>query len=374
MKDQANCDTLADFWWAGVHAVGGRASTAHYLADSVLEPPTRILAIGKAAEEMYLAAAARFGDAAPCLLVTKHGHATQIQGENVIEAGHPTPDDHSLRAGRAALDFVKAAGPEERLLVLASGGSSAIAELPEAGLTLEDIIRKNDALLSSGRNIGEVNATRAQASQIKGGKLLSHFRGAAITVLGISDVEGDTIEVIGSGIAAGASVQGASYDCHIIASNEIARTAVVDAAKAAGHDVISNQETLYKDVGAAASDIATSLDTDKRGVWIWGGEPTVTLPDNPGRGGRNQELALRVAHLIRGMENTTVFVAGTDGTDGPTDAAGACVTGATWDVAPGASTALERADSWTWFKETGGLFVTGPTGTNVMDLVIAIKT
>jgi len=373
MPDLSSCNLLSELWWRGVHAVGGREATHQFLSRNAVGTPTHILAIGKAAEPMYLAAEGVFGGHIPHLVLTKTGHASRLKGDNVIEGEHPTPGENSLRAGQAAMDFVTACGPGDTLLVLLSGGASAIAELPEDGITLADIVERTRALLASGRNIGEVNAARVAASRIKGGKLLSHFKGDAITVLAISDVEGDAIGTIGSGVAAGNLVHRPRYESYIVASNRIAREAIADAALSTDVPVAGNEETLYRDVADAAYAIAATLQGEETGLWIWGGEPTVILPDAPGRGGRNQELALRIAKLIDGHTDTTVFVAGTDGTDGPTDAAGACVTGATWSRGPGGDAALDGADSGSWFDRYGGLVTTGPTGTNVMDIVIALK-
>lgn len=364
---------LEDLWWTGVRAVDGAVATTRALSQGTYEKPSRILAVGKAAEAMYLAAADHFQSNIPFLVVTKYGHIFSLSGENVIEAGHPTPDAHSLQAGHSILTFISEMGANERLLFLLSGGSSAIAELPDKELTLEDVVATNTALLSSGKAIGEINDERARASQIKGGKLLSHFKGAHVAVLAISDVKGDAIDTIGSGLGAGNLLDDAHYSCSIVASNAIARAAAAERAKAMGCRVHINEELLYSDVSVAAELIATTLKFGVSGVSIWGGEPTVVLPEVPGRGGRNQDLALRVAKLIQGMENTRVLVAGTDGTDGPTDAAGAYVDGSSWSGTTDGEGALARSDSGSWLERAGCLFKTGPTGTNVMDLVIAIK-
>ena len=155
----------------------------------------------------------------------------------------------------------------------------------------------------------------------------------------------------------------------MVASNAIARAAASREAERLGRRVLSSEETLYCDVTDAADRIAATLD-DTAGVRIWGGEPTVVLPETPGEGGRNQALALGVAKRIAGRSGTWVLVAGTDGSDGPTRAAGGLVDGSTWR--PEAAEHLVQADSGPYLERQGALFVTGPTVTNVMDLAVAI--
>ena len=157
----------------------------------------------------------------------------------------------------------------------------------------------------------------------------------------------------------------------IVASNAIAREAVVAAGVREGWAIQANAETLYDDIHTVASQIAKTLSAGAPGLHIFGGEPTVVLPEHPGNGGRNQALAVLIAREIAGLPGLQVLVAGTDGTDGPTDAAGAIVNGSTWDVS--GQDALESADTGPWLEARGALLRTGPTGTNVMDLVIALK-
>ncbi|OUS03993.1 hypothetical protein A9Q96_16940 [Rhodobacterales bacterium 52_120_T64] len=372
MVTSDSIETLTSLWWSGVNAVGGCLCVNAFFAANPSDPPTLILAVGKAAEPMYLAAADHFARDIPFFIATKYNHLKVFKKcTSAICSGHPTPDENSVRAGRELLRRVREAGPKDRLLFLVSGGASAIAELPEEGLTLTDIALQNEKLVSGGLAIGEINAARQITSQVKAGKLLAHFNGASILTLGLSDVEGDGIDLIGSGIGALPAPKGVDYHCEIVGSNQIARVAVQKAAEEAGLSVRTNQETLYCDVEVAAKKVVGALRDRGTGIWIFGGEPTVALPPNPGKGGRNQALALIIAREISGMQGITVLVAGTDGTDGPTDAAGAIVDGSTWTDS--AQEALHRADAWTWLNAHGGLFVTGPTGTNIMDLIIAIK-
>lgn len=363
-------DTQAlDFWKAGVAAVDGYRSVLAVAKD--IPHPDMIVAVGKAAATMMNAAQDHFGEI-PGLVVTKDGHAGGLSSHiKVIEAAHPVPDARSLQGGLALRQAVEAMGPGSHLLLLVSGGASSLAEDLVPGSTLDDLARLNTRLLAEGLDITAMNMRRRELSRIKGGGLLARFKGSRATILAISDVPGDDIGVIGSGI--GALPENAHFESRsiIVASNAHARKAAASAAQQAGFAVQANEEAMHDDYLAVAREIGDRLRQMSPGVMIFGGEPTVTLPDNPGRGGRNQALALALARELRGMAGLTVVVGGTDGTDGPTDAAGAVVSGDTW--AEGADEALDRADSGRFLERAGALLVTGPTGTNVMDLVVAIK-
>lgn len=362
-----NIDLLA-LWQAGVAAVSGDASVTTALENSPLPAPDRIIAVGKAAVAMARPACRRWPEA-PCLIVTKYGHGADAPSNaEVFEAAHPVPDKASLRAGRALQQAVAACGPRDHLLMLVSGGASALAEAPENGLTLEDLQLRTQAMLASGADIATMNAERRALSGIKGGKLLAQFKGARVSTLALSDVEGDALSVIGSGIGDAPEARGFLFEPQIVASNAIARAAAAAACPLA---VTENAETLYDDVSVLAPRIAADLAAAPAGVQILGGEPVVLLPENPGRGGRNMALALGLAREIAGIDGLRILVAGTDGTDGPTDAAGAVIDGATWDET--GAVALERADAYPWLAAKGALIKTGPTGTNVMDLLIAQK-
>jgi hydroxypyruvate reductase len=325
--------------------------------------------VGKAAGAMARAALDTYGPL-PCLVVTKDGHGAGLpESATLIEASHPVPDARSLAGGRALRAAVAAMEPGSHLMLLVSGGASALAEDLVPGETLDSLAALNRRLLASGLDIGAMNAARRRISRVKGGGLLSEFRGARATVLAISDVPRDEIAVIGSGIGAAPVPCGFDHTCRIVASNAIARAA---AAAALDVPILANDESLYDDVEALAPRIGARLRDMPSGALILGGEPTVVLPENPGQGGRNQALALALSREIAGLPGLAVVVGGTDGSDGPTDAAGGIVDGATWG--PGAAEALARADSGTWLRGRGALLVSGPTGTNVMDLLIAVKT
>lgn len=370
----ARKQALNTIWDAAVSAVSGRQAVKNALASDSSFRPDLILAIGKAASGMCLGAL----DSLPgceALVVTKYGHADaeilSLERVTLIESAHPLPDQNSLKAGKALFQRVNAMEPDSRVLLLVSGGASSLAEALPEDMSLADWQAITDDMLSTGKTIEQINNRRKQTSLIKDGKLVATFHGAEIRVYAISDVEGDGIGTIGSGIG----------DCHrasvpaqasIIGSNRIARQHAQSAAVKLGLAVRQNEETLYHDLFVLAPRISDRLRRAQSGVYILGGEPTVILPPNPGRGGRNQSLALALAKEIAGREDITVLVAGTDGSDGPTDAAGGVVDGNTWSDPVAAQDALDRADAGTYLQQQDSLFVTGPTNTNVMDLVIAI--
>lgn len=365
-------DTRAiKIWRAGVDAVGGYQATRTALAASDQAPPDQVIAVGKAAGDMARAALDHFGPL-PALVVTKDGHAEDVPEDvHVIESSHPVPDSRSLAAGRALSTCVQGMKPGSTLLLLVSGGASSLAEDPVQGKTLADLQALNARLLSEGLDITAMNAERRRISRIKGGGLLAGFSGKSARVLAISDVPGDDLSVIGSGI--GAPPHPCEFDCtcQIIASNTIAREAACAAAVTLGLPVLDNAEALHDDLPTLARQIGQRLRDMPRGALVLGGEPTVVLPANPGRGGRNQALALELAREIAGIDGLTVIVGGTDGSDGPTDAAGGVVDGKTWRTE--GEKALRAADSGSFLERHDALFTTGPTGTNVMDLLIAVR-
>lgn len=358
-------DIALTLWRAGVAAVDGYAATRAALTGA--QRPELILAVGKAAAGMTRAALEHF-PGTPALVVTKDGHAQGLpDGARLIEAAHPVPDDRSLTGGAALREAVRQMPSGSHLLLLVSGGASSLAEDLVPGTSLDDLADLNRRLLSEGLDIIAMNVRRRGISRIKGGGLLSGFGGAAAQVLAISDVPGDDIAVIGSGIGAAPETCGFAYACRIVASNAIARKA---AAGASPLPVLENAQSLHDDLPKIAARLGPRLRTMAPGVMILGGEPTVVLPQHPGRGGRNQALALALAEHIAGTD-VAVVVGGTDGSDGPTGDAGGIVDAATWG--PGASEALARADSGTFLATRNALLTTGPTGTNVMDLLVAVR-
>ena len=366
---------LQSIWDAAIAAVSGQRAVENAIAADPPYQPDLIIAVGKAAVGMCRGALNCQKGSCEAIVVTKHEHADDdirsLERITVIESGHPIPDQQSLEAGALLLDSVSNMHRDSRLLVLVSGGASALAEALPGGMSLADLQSIADEMISTGKTIGEINSRRKQTSLIKDGKLLQQFPGAEIRVYAISDVEGDSISTIGSGIG----------DCHrasaranssVIASNQIAREKAVGKAISLGYEVKQNEESLYGDVFELAMVIGSELRHASPGVYIRGGEPTVILPGNPGRGGRNQSLALALSEYLSDKDNISLLVAGTDGSDGPTTAAGGLVDCNTFNNADAARKALQDADAGAYLEQQGDLFVTGPTNTNVMDLVIAI--
>jgi hydroxypyruvate reductase len=396
---------LVRCWTAGVKSVRGERVVREAIEADGLAEISNVLAIGKAASSMCLGLLPKLSRSGNGLLITKHKHvdsnAFQSADIEVIESGHPVPDENSLLAGRRALAFVRSIPATENLVLLVSGGASALVECLPHNINLDTLKWINEKLLADGYSIDQINFVRSRLSEIKGGKLLDHFSGSEVQVYAISDVPGDSVDLIGSGIGSqgktelpafnvpdeiqqllntvesGTRIRNAEMACRygarIIASNSTARNAVQKYVKKEGYQVVVNEFSLNDDVGDVAKDIAGQLRQGPRGIYIWGGEPTIILPASPGVGGRNQSLALAVAREIDGCDDISLIVGGTDGSDGPTDAAGGVVDGTTFSSIPGGDRALQNADAGTFLKKAGSLLVSGPTGTNVMDLVVGLK-
>ncbi len=371
---------------AGLERVEGRRCTREALLASRPAPegPARVwvAAVGKAASSMALGAKDALGDRLErLLLITKDGHvspeARALPAAEIHEARHPVPDERSVAAGLRLLDWVDALPPDVEPLFLISGGASSLVEVPEEGLTLEDVERRTAEGLASGISIGELNARRARFSRIKGGKLTARLGGRRARALFISDVPGDDPAVIGSGLL-GPACQGTdAVQRRVIASIDDAVAAVCEAARALGLEAQSAPQRFDGDAEQLGVRFAHELHMSLVPVRVWGGESVVRLPADPGRGGRNQHLALTAARLIAGYPDLALLAAGTDGTDGPTEDAGAIVDGETCaritlaELDP--DDCLRRADSGTALAAAGDLVHTGPTGTNVGDLVIGLK-
>lgn len=387
MDSSKSRDLLEAIWHSGVARVGGYNAVEQAVLDCFDFAPTHIIAVGKAASTMARAALDRFDKTLPTLVVTKYGHGEKVLNDyenlTLIESAHPVPDENSIKAGTALTDLVSGLGNDAKLLMLASGGASSLAESLAGNNTLEDLKSLNVSMLASGMDIHAMNTERKKTSLIKDGKLLALFKGQALRSFLICDVEGDEINAIGSGIGA------VTKNSHcgdtgqlIIASNEIARTQCAKFAFEHSLDVVVNDEVLYGDVFEIAKQCSAKVKYGPKGLYIFGGEPVVLLPDKPGEGGRNQALAVAMAREISDENGVAVLVAGTDGSDGPTGSAGGFVTSESWVENAGGSAALDAADSGAWLRNLkssnakyadGGLFVTGPTGTNVMDMMLVLK-
>lgn len=371
---------------AALASVDGRVCAREALTTpAVANPPARhvwVAAVGKAASSMLLGAHDALGKSLEqALLITKDGHADPplygLKQVEIVESAHPIPDERSLAAGARLLEWVDAVPAEAELLFLVSGGASSLVEALVPGATLAQLIELNATGLASGLSIGELNARRAQLSLIKGGRLAARLGGRPARALFISDVPEHDPAVIGSGLMGPSGAADDRIERRVIASIEIAAKAARAEAQALGLQVWRDGQGFSGAAERLAVRFAHELHMNTDQVRIWGGESVVSLPENPGRGGRNQHLALAAARIIAGHDNLALLVAGTDGTDGVTGDAGALVDGETCSrVALGAldvQKCLDTADSGAALAAAGDLIHTGPTGTNVGDLVIGLK-
>jgi glycerate 2-kinase len=397
---------LQDVYLAGLSAVHGTGCVADYLARSPGKGKLAIVAIGKAASAMAIGALQVPGSGIRRgLIVTRQGHLDSEVSHDArltcIEAGHPVPNRDSLAAGDALYRFIDATPVDEALLFLISGGASSLVEVLPEGITLDVLARVNRWLLGSGLSIMEMNQVRQSLSLIKGGRLIPRLGERQVTGLMISDVPGNDPAIIGSGLlktpqtvasfsarlpgwieqllanAPAMSTATGRIEQHVIADNTVALQAMAGRGKVLGMPVTIMDEMLAGEAARAGHGIVSRLKQLPAGMYLWGGETTVTLPDSPGRGGRNQHLALAAASALKDDRDIMLLAAGTDGTDGLTHAAGAIVDSGTLDRGSACGQTvgrcLERADAATYLEASGDLITTGPTGTNVMDVVIGLK-
>lgn len=344
------------------------------------------------------------------LVVTKAGHAASSEiariGLELRIGGHPLPDSGSLAAGNRLIDALAGVPQETTLLFLISGGASSLVEVPIPGVGLDELRRANAWLLASGLPIRSMNLVRKSLSRIKAGGLLERIGDRPARVLAISDVPDDAPEVIGSGllrpepelakrvrrlalpdwlrawVEQGLNERGQPPaqvpEIELVATLAKAKSAIAAEAKTLGLECRLHPEVVQGDAAALGASLARALLAGAPGLHVWGGEPTVALPESPGRGGRNQHLALAAAAELNGRPGHYLLSAGTDGTDGPTEDAGALVDSGTLERAAldglSAADGLRRADSGRLLEASGDLVRTGPTGTNVMDLILGLKT
>ena len=373
--------------------------------------PGRVLlaAAGKAAWQMAKAASDFLGDRIEAgVVVTKYGHVMgPIANFDCWEAGHPVPDENSFRGTEAILRLTEGLRPEDTVLFLLSGGGSALFEKPliPAG-ELQDVTSQ---LLACGADIVEINTIRKRLSAVKGGRFARHCAPARVEAVILSDVLGNPVDMIASGpacpdpttaedarrIAAkyGLDLSDAArrlldvetpealdnVETQITGSVRELCAAAARTCKSLGYEPILLTDQLRCQAREAGSFLASILKTHqsdgKSLAFLAGGETVVKLTGK-GKGGRNQELALAAAPGIAGMENAAVFSVGSDGTDGPTDAAGGYVDGDTRAALQAAGltveSVLQENDSYHALQKTGGLIFTGPTGTNVNDVAVAL--
>lgn len=394
-----------------------------------------VVGFGKAACPMIKAVEDELGDLiSNGIVITKYGHCewqvvSKDQGSEIkiIEAGHPMPDENGLKGTAEMIRLLKNADEKTLIVCLISGGGSALLISPQDGISLNETQEITQLLLNAGADIHELNTVRKHISMVKGGKLAEIACPAKIISLILSDVIGDRLDIIASGptspdkttykdalkvlekyklmdkcpekilviLQKGENVltpetpkEGnkifESVENIIIGSNRSALNAAKEKAGEMGFhaEILSSKLTgEAREVGRwlarKAKEIQGSGSQGIKGsrCLISGGETTVTVKGT-GIGGRNIELALAFAMEIEGIEGITLLSAGTDGTDGPTDAAGAIVDGQTIiraraiGIDPGIY--LENNDSYNFFKQINELFITGPTGTNVMDIQIMV--
>lgn len=401
---------LRDILEASLTRVRGTEAVAQWLDQHSEVEFDHLVAFGKAASAMALGALRARPAPRRGLVITKHGHLDdELDGFSRIErieSDHPVPGEASLQAGRRLVEFLGEAPDDAQFLALISGGASSLIEVLAPNLDLQGLSELTERLLAEGLAITEMNAVRRSISCIKGGRLAHYLDGRPTCALMISDVPGDDPAVIGSGpltavrdevlpetlsdgtrelieraermpVPAPEAFQ--NLQTHIIATLEDAKEAAARRAEELGFPVHRHPEFLEDEAGKTGVELAEYLKRIETppGVHIWGGETTVRLPENPGRGGRNQHLALAAATALEGVKGIRLLACGTDGTDGPTEDAGGEVDGGTvlhgQESGLDAEQALARADAGNYLSAVNALVTTGPTGTNVMDVVLAIK-
>ena len=392
-----------------------------------------VLGIGKASARMASAMESILeGELSKGFVITKYGHGRKLRKIQVMEAGHPVPDENSLEGARILSQMAGAADVHTLIINLISGGGSSLLSLPADGISLEDKRQTTRVLLASGADIDEMNCIRKHISKVKGGGLAKIASPARLINLILSDVIGDRIDTIASGITAPDHttfqdalsivrkyaledklpqavrdhlVQGAQGNIPetpkagnpvfsntvniILGNNTLAVSAARKTAERLGYDARILSTTLAGEASEAGSyfaQLVKVIDSGKSGIAkpaaiIAGGETTVTIRGK-GKGGRNQEMALAYAielhRIYPGSPNIFFLSAGTDGSDGPTDAAGAFVTPALMEkmkaISAQAAACLRENDAYHFFHDTGDLFKTGPTYTNVCDIQVLLVT
>jgi hydroxypyruvate reductase len=386
-----------------------------------------VVGAGKASAAMASAVEGLLGKRiAGGLVNVKYGHTARLRHIELNECGHPLPDERGVRGAARIAEIVEQAGHRDLIICVISGGASALMPLPAPPITLAEKQAVTQMLLASGATIHEMNAVRKHLSAIKGGQLARLARPAKMISLLLSDVVGDQLDVIGSGPTApdastfadarsvlekyalgervpaavrhriAAGVRGSlpetpkandpafrSTRNFIVGSNRLAVDAAEAKARQLGYEPVVLSTTVVGETrevarvhAAIAREVAASGRPAKRpACLISGGETTVTLRGG-GLGGRNQEFVLAAAIELSGSPGMVVLSGGTDGTDGPTDAAGAVADGSTVAVAAAkglnAQRYLDENDSYHFFEATGDLLITGPTRTNVMDVRLVL--
>lgn len=407
---------FATLFEAAIAAADPALSIRKYLPQ---KPKGRTIVVGAGKGVAQMAAALEACSEAPLegVVVTRYGYGAPTKKITVLEAAHPVPDEAGLAAARRLLDCVKGLTADDLVIALVCGGGSALLPAPADGLTLQDEIAVNEALLASGAPISAMNVVRKHISTIKGGRLAAAAHPARVVSLIVSDIPGDDPALVSSGptvpnaassadaLAAietygiklpeavmrhlrseSAAAPGphdsrfADHEVHVIASAAQSLEAAARAAEQQGIPAVIMSDAIEgeaREVGRLHAAIAREVALRNRPfkkpiVFLSGGETTVTIREKGGRGGRNTEFLLALALEIDGLDGIAAFAADTDGIDGSEDNAGAFAdsTSVTRLRAAGidAKACLARHDAWTAFEKVGDLFVPGPTGTNVNDL------
>ena len=368
-----------------------------------------LVAAGKAAWQMAKTASDCLGDRIENgVVVTKYGHVMgPIANFSCFEAGHPVPDENSFRGTQAALDLVADLTEKDTVLFLLSGGGSALFEKPL--VPAEELRDITGQLLACGADIVEINTIRKRLSQVKGGRFAQYCRPGWVEAVVLSDILGDPLDMIASGPAypdsstaedalrirkkynlrisetaenlLGVETPKSLDNVHTQVTGSVRElcTAAADACGRLGYEPVILTDLLCCQAREAGRFLASILKTHaadgRKLAFIAGGETVVKLTGH-GLGGRNQEIALSAAAGIAGMDRAAVFSVGSDGTDGPTDAAGGYADGDTCGELQRANLSVDAVlqdnDAYHALEKTGGLIITGPTGTNVNDVAVAL--
>lgn len=414
MANQSLHRDLDVIMWAALKAVDPAAAVRRSLRAEDLAGAGRVFIVGagKAGVAMARAAVEPVGARlAGGVMAVPVAPQEEVPGVRFIVGGHPLPTAGSLAAGEAIAALLSDARPDDLVLALISGGGSALLELPVEGLDLADLQRVTDLALRAGAPITALNRMRWRLSQLKGGGLLRLAAPARVLALILSDVIGNPLEIIASGPTVVPTAVGetaweiaqrygltdqlpatvadrfreqmaapalANVDNRLIGSNRLAGDAALAAARElgySGHYLGDDWQGEARVAGRRFAEAVLATRGSGKACVIAGGETTVRVLGD-GQGGRNQEVALGAAQVIAGIPGVLVASVGTDGIDGPTDAAGAWATGETITVAGRlglhADEYLARNDAYHFHKAVGMLLMTGPTGTNVNDLMVGL--
>lgn len=369
---------------------------------------TVLFAVGKAGFSMARAAQELLGDRIDRgIVITKYGHASgAIDDFEIYEAGHPIPDEAGVAAATRAIALANELTENDSVLFLLSGGASALFEKPL--VPLSELVRITEALLKSGASIDEINAVRKRLSAVKGGRFALECGGARIFLVVLSDVLSSRLDTVGGGpvlrdesptdfaarvvekyaipltdeaarlIRLDTPINPPAVETAVAGSIHTLCEAAARECRRIGYNTCVISESLSceaKDAGKMLAEFASAPESALPCAFVFGGETVVKVTGN-GRGGRNQELALSAAKHIDGRSGTAVFSIGSDGTDGPTDAAGGFVDGGTAAALREKGIDLDAAladnDSYNALDAVGSLIFTGATGTNVNDLSVAL--